>query len=412
MVIRSYVRSTDSHCESRSQNILSCVDVSVDAFSFTIGTIPSTNTQGQLIYHKTAMVTSLTTRKKSVNLDQCSPVPITFIFKLTEKLTPRSIANATSKLAVLNHISNCQVFNSNQAIRTNQVSSQLMEKIGTSIFYFGVYLGYFKSRFISVTRAFGFPTQFLLRCFQFSIQPIEMLGIGNFFTIASTQETGDADIDTYLLRCWWQHFNSVVIYQQRNKPPTRWFEFNCNSRRTTSIGQKPRPNYWQRLFTFSKPELIVSILKSRLGKLSRTAITLGFKPRILSSFPPEISKCLLQMPQTLLQRYTANLIEKVQVFGFFPASQQARSLFVINPLLLFIPSFSLGCQSFVVDKPDASHCPSQEIFLRLCWVKTVLVSSFNHSSHYTTQNVNRKALKPCPAFLPSAEPRVSSRKKR
>ena len=82
---------------------------------------------------------------------------------------------------ILDYVSNCQVFNSNQTIRANKASCQLVEKIGTSIFNLGVYLGYFKSRFVSVTRAFGFPTQFLLRCLEFSIQPIKMFWVGYGF---------------------------------------------------------------------------------------------------------------------------------------------------------------------------------------------------------------------------------------
>ena len=240
------------------------------------------------------MVTSLTTREKTVNFDQFSPVPITFILKLTKKLSPGSIGNRPSKLTVFDHIPDFQVFNSNQAIRANQISCQLMEKIGTSIadseavsrvlatlcayaLHLGVYSSYFKSRFISVTRAFGFPTQFLLRCLKLLIQPIEMLWISYLVTVASTQQTRNTNIYTNLFRRWWQWLNSWVIYQQRNKPSTRWFEFNRNSRRTASIWQKPRPNYRQRLFALSKPKISIFELKSRFGKLSRTTIPFSFK---------------------------------------------------------------------------------------------------------------------------------------
>jgi hypothetical protein len=54
---------------------------------------------------------------------------------------------------VFHYIPNCQVFNSNQVICSDQASSQLVKKVGTSIFNFGVYSSYFKSRFVSVTRA-------------------------------------------------------------------------------------------------------------------------------------------------------------------------------------------------------------------------------------------------------------------
>ena len=99
------------------------------------------------------MVTSLTAGEKLVNLDQLSPVPFTLIFKLTKELTPRGIADTSSKLAVLDHVSNCQIFNRNYAIGSHQLSCQLMQKIGTSILNFGVYSSYLKSRALSVIRA-------------------------------------------------------------------------------------------------------------------------------------------------------------------------------------------------------------------------------------------------------------------
>ena len=425
----SYVRSTDSHCESRSQNIFSSVDIPVDSYGLTARAVPATDIKRQLIHYKTAMVTSFTTREKAVNLDQCSPVPFTLILKLTKYLTPSSIADTTSQLAVSNHIPNCQDLNSNYAIGSDQISSQLVQKVSTSIadseavsrvlatlcayaLHFGVYLGYFKSCFISVIRAFGFPSQFLLRDFKLLIQSIKMLWIGYPYTVASTQQARDANINPNFFISWWQWLNSGVIYQQRNKPFTRWLKFDCNCRRTNAFRQKPRPYNVQWLFAFSKPKSIVSILKSRLGKLSRTTIALGFKSAILSSFTPEISKRflgarslaeetsagshpLLQMSQTLLQRHTANFIEKVQVFSLFPTGQQARGLFVINSLLSFVPSFGFSCQGFIIDKPDTTHCPSQEIFLLGSGKKSVSISSYMrtsplyHSSHFTMFNVKK-----------------------
>ena len=88
----------------------------VNTLGLTARTIPTPNIQGQLIDHKTAMVTSLTTREESINFDQFPPVPLTFIFQLTKKFTPTSVRDRTSKFMVSHQIPHCQVFNSNQAI--------------------------------------------------------------------------------------------------------------------------------------------------------------------------------------------------------------------------------------------------------------------------------------------------------
>ena len=86
-------RSTDNHCESRSEYIFSSIDISIDTFGIAARTIPATDIERQFIHYKTAMATPFTTWKKSVNLDQFSPVPITFILKLTRHLSPSSIGN-------------------------------------------------------------------------------------------------------------------------------------------------------------------------------------------------------------------------------------------------------------------------------------------------------------------------------
>ena len=153
MSIRSYVRSTDSHCESRSQNIFPSIDISIDAFCTAARTVPTANIERQLIHYKPTMVTSFTRRKKAVNFDQCSPVPLTLILKLAKHLRPSSIANITNQLMVFDHISNRQVFNSYQAIFSDQAECQLVQKIGTGIFDESVYSSYFESRLISVFRA-------------------------------------------------------------------------------------------------------------------------------------------------------------------------------------------------------------------------------------------------------------------
>ena len=406
MSIRSYVRSTDSNCESRSQNIFPSIDVSINALCATARTIPTTNTQWQFIYYETAMVTPLTARKKSVNLDQFSPVPFTFIFKLTKHFTPSSIRYRPSKLVVFNHVSHCQVFNSNQAIVPNQVRRQFVQKIGTSIFNFGVYSSYFMSRFMSVTRAanlpriefevargsafrtFGFPTQFLLRYFKLLIQPIKMLGIGYLFSVTSTNQTCYASVNTNLFLSRWQCLNSVIIYQERDKPSSRRVELDCNSRRLTSFGKASRPNYVQGFRTFGKPDVTVSELKSRFGKFCATTIPLFLKAKIFSPFSPKVSKGFLQMPKALLQRYTANLVEKIQVFDFLPTGQKTRGFLILNPLLSFIPGFGSGSQSLVIDQTHTTHCSSQEIFLLVSWVKAILVGTFGHASHYTILDVN------------------------
>ena len=342
MVIRSYVRSTDDHRKPCGEDIFSSIDVAVNAPSLTTRTVPTTNTQWQLIHHKPAFVTSFTTREKAVNLDQLTTVPFALVLKLSKQFAPSGIGDRPSQFAVTNHVSDREVFNSQNAIFSDQPSCQLVQEIGTEVFNFGVYTSYLKSRFISVARAadlagtefrlasgsafrtFGFPAQFLLRYLEFFVQPIEVFRVSYLFAIAGTEQASYASINPNLFLGRWQWLNSLIINQQRDKPPTRWLKFHRNGRWLTAFWKRSRPDYIQWFRAFCQPKSVISVLESRLGKLSRTTIALGFKPWVLSFFAPEISEGFLQMPQTLLQRYTTNLIEKVQLRSLFPTGQQAR----------------------------------------------------------------------------------------
>jgi hypothetical protein len=95
-------------------------------------------------------------------------------------------------------------------------------------------------------------------------------------------------------------------------------------------------------------------------------------------------------------------VKKVQFLDFFPTGKKARSFGIANSFWSFIPSFGSSSQSLVVDQTHTAHCPSQEFFLLSSWVKAKLVGAFSQTSHYTKFNVKRKAVTPCPAFLPSA----------
>ena len=247
MVIRSYVRSTDNHRKPCGEYIFSSIDVAVDANCSTTRTIPSANIQRQLVYDKPTSVTSFAAREKAVNLNQLTTVPLALVLKLSEQFAPSSIANPPAGgippnrgdvrgvVAVANHVSNREVFNSQNAIFSDQPSCQLVQEIGTEVFYFGVYSSYLKSRFISVARAFGFPAQFLLRRFKFLIQPIEMLRVCYLFSVTSANQTSNTSIDTNLFLSWRQWLNGLVIYQQRDKPASRRVEFDRHRRWLTTF---------------------------------------------------------------------------------------------------------------------------------------------------------------------------------
>ena len=118
-----------------------------------------------------------------------------------------------------------------------------------------------------------------------------------------------------------------------------------------------------------------------------------FQEGIFSPTTKEVSKSFLEVSQSLLQRYTANLVQKLQVFLLFPLGKHGRSFGIVNALLSFIPGFrsqggSAGeaspadtprCERSVIDQPHTSHRPTQEGFLFGRWVKAISERLFGHS---------------------------------
>lgn len=153
MSIRSYTRSTDCNCESRGQDITTSVDISLVSSS-TFRTFPLFDTQRQLIDYKTAVSTSFTRRKPSVNFYQFSTIPLALIFKLSNQLTPSSIGKAAGQGTVFNHVSDSQILNKDRLVFAYQLSRQLVQKIFSRIGNFSLNSGYSNSCFFSILRAF------------------------------------------------------------------------------------------------------------------------------------------------------------------------------------------------------------------------------------------------------------------
>jgi hypothetical protein len=88
--------------------------------------------------------------------------------------------------------------------------------------------------------------------------------------------------------------------------------------------------------------------ESRAGKFRAASTSLLLKVGVFGTTCPEVSECFLQVPQSLLKWDATNFVKKLQVFLLFPGSQHPGCLFVVNPLLFFVPSFCPSMQGFVV----------------------------------------------------------------
>ncbi|AFY77174.1 hypothetical protein Ple7327_1824 [Pleurocapsa sp. PCC 7327] len=219
MSIRSYTRSTDCHDESRRQNITTGVDVSIVG-SPTFRTRPLSDAQRQLINYKTAVPTPFTRWEKAVNLYQFSTIPLAFIFELSNQFTPPRITNAACKRTVFNHIGHSQILNRNHLVFAYQLSCQLMQKILSRISNFSLNSSHSNSCFLSILRTFLSSRKSLLCCSKFSVFVVEMLGVGNFFPVAGSNQASQTSIQTNIFNSWVQWLHCWVINQTLTKKET------------------------------------------------------------------------------------------------------------------------------------------------------------------------------------------------
>jgi hypothetical protein len=382
--IRSYVRSTDCNCESRSQNVMCRVNVSI-VESPAIRTIPLSNTKRQLIDYKIAFPTLFTGWEKAIYFHQGATIPLAFILKLSNQFTPSCIRNVTGKGTVLNHVSESQVLNRYYLVFAYQLIRQLVQKIFSGIFDPSLNSSYSKSCFLSIFRAFLSSGKSFLCSSKLAILAIKMFGVINLNSITSCHQTSQSCIQTnFFSRCW-QRFNCRVINQERNKPTSTRFELDSHCRRIAFNGEISTPNYIQRVFALGKPQLSVLPLESGASKLGIPAIPFLFEVGVFSPFRPEVGERNLKMAQCLLKRYATNFVEKSKFLFFFPVGKHRRSLSVSDSLLSLIPSFSTSSQSFVVNEPSAAHRPTQERLLFGRWVEPIFVGALGHLQHFIKQ---------------------------
>ena len=190
MPIRSYARSTDYHRKPCGENILCGIDISV-VMCPTLWTIPLPNIERQFINDVTAMPTALRTGEPTVNLNQCSTVPLALVFQ------------------------------------------------------FGMDSSNFMPCFLSIIRAFNLTRQSFLSLSQLVTKAFEMFGVSNFLPVTSRNQGGDTCVNPYRFIDLRQCLNGKLIKEQRHKPASRRIQLDGNSKRFATIWQSSTPANWQ-----------------------------------------------------------------------------------------------------------------------------------------------------------------------
>src|SRR6266566_7925071 len=148
----SYSLSTGRHREPGGQHIFRSIEITV-MLDAALGTCPGTDIKRKRVKHMTTVETALRGRIPRVNLDERSPVPLSFVCELTHKLTPSHIRDGLGKCVVLYHVLDLQTLKAYDLVLTYNLCRELVLRVTSSISNPGVDTSDFQLCLASVLRA-------------------------------------------------------------------------------------------------------------------------------------------------------------------------------------------------------------------------------------------------------------------
>lgn len=387
-------------------NIFSSIMVSVmDRTALRARPLP--HVQRQSVKYMTADVAPFTARIETVNLPEQSLVPDRFVVQLAEQLRPAHVGNMLSQTMIAQHILHRQVFGIDRLVFADQPCTQLVEKVQTATGNFVMNAGDSQTGLLSVLRSFLFAAQPALRSCELSLVLRRVLRIADLLTVRGSQGMGQSHVNTDLFSCWGHLLNRLVNPQADKILSGGSLRQRYSSRVSVKLS---RPFNLETSY-FSQFQRSGSYVpgEGRLGIGGRLFSAALFKRRVIGSFLPEVDKGRLQMPQRLLQRYAAHLIQPDRFWLLFQCGQHPICLRMANTALVAVPSIRPYPQKMIEGVPDAAKRARQVGFLLGCGIAAVLKRSDWHRLQNNTFLCKVNKFSQNTAFLPCLETWASCR---
>ena len=188
-----------------------------------------------------------------VNLDERSPIPLSFVCELPHKLTPSHIRDGFRKLVVLYHILDVKTLDAYALVLTYDLCRELVLRVTPSISYPGVDTSYFQLCLAPVLRALlllGVPS-LSFRQFLF------ILGKERGVSIAVSIARDDHALETQVkpdLLIHDRQMLDIFLNQDGDKVAVGTVFGESDGRRLTALGKWARPVDIQRCLHLSMSE--------------------------------------------------------------------------------------------------------------------------------------------------------------
>ena len=269
-----------------------------------------------------------------VNLDNGTPIPCSFVLKLSDKLRPTHVTDSFRQTVIFDHVLDVQTLDTYDLVLTYDLSREFVLIVPSAIRNLLVKTSNLETSFCTV--------------------------LGTFFLFCVTA----------------LGFRQLLFLFGEELWVTMRMSIGGDTTRLASIGQGTMPRDVKGCIHLRQREsaLIPGERIARIG--SGLLIAFLFEGGIVSTPFKEIAKGFIQMSESLLERDRRNLIEPHRLFLLFEQYQTLRCALVVQALTMLVIGVSALSQCPVVDIATTSEGLRQDTFLLITWGEAILIGFF------------------------------------
>src|SRR5712692_3462340 len=335
---------------------------------------PFTNIKRKRVENMSTVKAAFGGRIPLVDFDKMASVPLGFVFQLGHELTPTDITDRFTQLMVLDHVLHRKVLDTDRLVLTNQTCRELVREITAAVSDASMDLGDFLTGLFSVLAALLFLGVPSLSLGEFLLILVEEFGIAHGFTIREHNEGLQAQIGTNR-RISRRQLGNVLFYQDGQKVTVCTILGDGDTARLCSIRQGTGPHDIERLIHLGKRERVSIPPKGIIRVGSRLLVMPLLECGVFRTAFKEVEKCLVEMPQGLLQGNRRDKREPDVFRLFLELGQGFTQIFVVETPLLVIECIRLLTQGPVIDETATAEGPSKHLLLLVSRIDSILVGS-------------------------------------
>lgn len=280
---------------------------------------------------------------------------------------------------VTDHVFHFKRFDADHLVFVNQSAGQLVQVVHAAIGDSGVNTSHLCFCLGAIGRTEFLSAQAALRFGELGGVFSRVTWIADFLTAVGNQQVFNTYVQPNGFGRDAQDFR-FEIAQHRHEVSAGAISGNCYG--AGFAGKLPTPSYVQGLLALGDVKPSIPVAEGAAGKFKALPMLFLLEGRVASAAFKKVLERALLMPKALLERYTRDIVQPLELAGLFQPGQFRVGLNIPNLFLPLVKRIGSPAQDLVVDKTNATKRLRQQGFLLRRWVETVLHGSFSHVSHF------------------------------